>query len=364
MKLSNNQQAFFELLRAGLWEKEARLSGYRDIDYPAILRLTEEQSVVGLITAGLERVADVKVPQEILLQFIGSTLQIEQQNKAMNEFVARLIGKLRKGDIYAILVKGQGLAQCYKKPLWRASGDVDLLLSTDNYEKAKNVLIPIATDVEKEFKTFKHLGISMPGGYVVELHGTMYSRLSRCIDRVIDEAQKDVFFGGNVRSWQNGSTSVFLPSVDNDVIFVFTHILHHFYIEGIGLRQICDWCRLLWTFRSELDIKLLGQRLKRACLMSEWKAFAALAVDWLGMPVEAMPLYSTEKKWSRKANTIIAFVLECGNFGHCRQVSHGKVNSALSKMKDFARHTLVFPLDSIKFFWHFLMDGIQLTIEK
>ena len=364
MHTDKNVQVFFELLRAGLWEKEARLSQYKEIDYSAILQMAEEQSVVGLVTAGLEHVVDVKVPQDWVLQFIGSTLQIEEKNKEMNVFVAKLIEKLRKEDVYAILVKGQGIAKCYERSLWRASGDVDLLLSSDNYELAKNILIPLATDVEKEFNTFKHLGMTMQGGYVVELHGTLHSRLSNRVDRIIDEAQKDVFFGGNVRSWQNGYTPVFLPAADNDAIFVFTHILHHYYIEGIGLRQICDWCRLLWIFRSELDTKLLEQRLKRAGLMSEWKAFAALAVDWLGMPVEAMPLYSTEKKWSRKANTIIAFVLECGNFGHSRQASHGKVNSALSKMKDFVRHTLVFPLDSIKFFCHFLINGIKLTIEK
>ena len=107
-----NQLVFFELLRAGLWKKEARLSQYKDIDYSAIMKLAEEQFVVGLITAGLEYVSDVKVPKEVLLQFIGSTLQIEQQNKAMNEFVAWIIDLLRKQDVYSLLVKGQGIAQC------------------------------------------------------------------------------------------------------------------------------------------------------------------------------------------------------------------------------------------------------------
>ena len=361
MSWDNNTLAFFELLRAGLWEKEARLSQYQDIDYSAIMQLAEEQSVVGLITAGLEQVKDVKVPQEWLLQFIGSTLQIEQQNQSMNEFVARLIERLRKEDVYAILVKGQGIAQCYEKPLWRASGDVDLLLSEANYEKAKNVLIPLAIDVEKEFKTFKHLGMTMQDGSVVELHGTLHSRLSNRVDSVIDLAQKDIFYGGNVRSWQNGNTTVFLPSPDNDVIFVFTHILHHYYIEGIGLRQICDWCRLLWTYKESINPRLLETRINEAGLVTEWKAFAALAVDWLGMPVEAMPLYSADKKWSRKAKQIVTFVLKSGNFGHNRQRATGKLNSALLKAKDFARHARVFPLDSVKFFWHFMLDGIRLA---
>mgnify|MGYP007016824113 CR=1 FL=1 len=33
-------------------------------------------------------------------------------------------------------------------------------------------------------------------------------------------------------------------------------------------------------------------------LMSEWKAFGAYAVEFLGMPVEALPLYSADAKWN------------------------------------------------------------------
>ena len=369
MLLDNNQKAFFELLRAGLWEREAQLSQYKDIDYSAIMRLAEEQSVVGLVTAGLEHVSDVKVPQEWVLQFIGSTLQIEQQNKAMNVFVAQVVELLRKNDVYAVLVKGQGIAQCYERPLWRASGDVDLLLSDTNYDKAKQVLVPIAVNVDSEYKTFKHLGMTMKGGFVVELHGTLHSRLSKRIERIIDDAQRDVFNAGCVRSWQNGNTQVFLPEANQDVIFVFTHILHHFYIEGVGLRQICDWCRLLYTYHEKLDIRLMESRLKKAGLMSEWQGFAALAVEYMGMPVEAMPLYDSSnvqefKKFKGKADRIMEFVMESGNFGHNREVATGKLGSAWLKVKDFARHARVFPLDSLKFFWHFIWNGVGLVMEK
>ena len=374
MRLDKNQQVFFELVRAGLWEREARLSQFNDIDYAAVMEMADEQSVVGLVTAGIEANTNYSdgtnnnIPKEWNLQFIGSTLQIEQQNKDLNVFLARLIEKLRREDIYALLVKGQGIAQCYEKPLWRASGDVDLLLSDTNYEKAKKVLIPLAEDVEKEFKTFKHLGMTMKGGFVVELHGTLHSRLSRRIDKVIDEAQRDVFYGGSVRPWMNGGTTVFLPSPDNDVIFVFTHILHHYYIEGIGLRQICDWCRLLWTYRESLNHELLEARISKAGLMTEWKAFASLAVEWLGMPVEAMPLFNENdnqnEKLKRKAELILEFMLECGNFGHNREKAGGKINSAWSKLKDFTRHLSVFPMDSLKFFCHFMVDGIKLVVTK
>ena len=368
MHTDTNQEAFFELVRAGLWEKEARLSLFNNIDYAAILKMAEEQSVVGLVTAGLEHVADIKVPQEWVLQFIGSTLQIEDQNKDMNDFVAKLIEKLRKEDVYAVLVKGQGIAQCYEKPLWRASGDVDLLLSDSNYEKAKKVLLPMADNVEDEYKSFKHQGMTMKGGFVVELHGTLRSRLSRRVDKVIDDTQHNAFFGGEVRSWMNGRTSVFLPSPDNDVFFVFTHILHHFYIEGVGLRQICDWCRLLWIYRDSLSHELLESRIREAGLMTEWKAFAALAVEYLGMPVEAMPLYNENdnqsEKLKKKAERIMKFVLETGNFGHNREKTAsssymgGKFASTFRKLKDFGHHMRIFPIDSVKFFCYFAIDGI------
>ena len=47
-------QAFFALIRAGLWGTEVQLSDYGDIDYSSVMSLAEEQSVVGLVTAGLD----------------------------------------------------------------------------------------------------------------------------------------------------------------------------------------------------------------------------------------------------------------------------------------------------------------------
>lgn len=374
MQLDKNQQAFFELLRAGLWEIDARLSQYKykDVDYSAVMRMAEEQSVVGLVAAGLEHLVDVKVPQVLALQFAGQAIQLEQRNKAMNAFIADLIDNLRKEDIYAILVKGQGIAQCYENPLWRSSGDVDLLLSESNYERAKVFLTPLATDIETEYTHFKHQGMTVDG-WVVELHGTLHSRLSKRVDNGIDEVQKDVFYGGNVRSWDNGGTQVFLPSPDNDVIFVFTHILHHFFFEGIGLRQICDWCRLLWTYRDKLNRELLESRIRKMGLMSEWKAFAAFAVKWLGMPVEAMPLFDDNDNhnanFDKKADKICKFVLEVGNFGHKQRRDYSgmsymrrKFVSVWGRLSDMLRHFQLFPKDSIVFFGGVLRSGLHAAV--
>ena len=188
-------EVFLELVRAGLWEKDVRLLLYGNINYNEVLRLAEEQSVVGLVTAGLEHIADVKAPQEDVLQFIGSSLQIELQNKAMNVFVANLIEKLRKEDVYTLLVKGQGIAQCYERPLWRACGDVDLLLCDSNYKKAKKRLIPLAQSVDEENEYNQHLALTIQQ-WPVELHGTLRGGLWGKIDGVLDEIQNSVFLKG------------------------------------------------------------------------------------------------------------------------------------------------------------------------
>ena len=232
-KSARKATVFAELLRAGLWEGEARLSQFDKVDYDEIMRFAEEQSVVGLVTVGLEHVNDKKIPQEWLLQFIGETLQIEQQNKDMNAFVARLIDKLRKKDVYAILVKGQGVAQCYEKPLWRCSGDIDLFLSDTNYQKAKAILIPLTSKVEGEYEREKHLGMTIDG-WVVELHGRLYSGLSSRIERELDLVQKDTFYGGAVRSWNCDGVQVFLMKAENDVLCV------HSYLATLLQRRIGD----------------------------------------------------------------------------------------------------------------------------
>lgn len=381
MKRDNTIEAFFALVKAGLWEKDVNLSEFGEIDYDKLLQLAEEQSVTGLVAAGFDHVKQGNPPKEIVLQFVGQTLQIEQQNTAMNKIIGDLINKLREADIYTLLVKGQGIAQCYVKPLWRSCGDVDLFLSDDNYEKARNILLPLGELTEPEEAAKKHLSLRI-GEWIVELHGTLRSGLSRRIDKMLDTIKDDVFYGGNVRSWNNGNTQVFIPSAICDAIYVFSHILQHFFKGGIGIRQICDWCRLLWTYSESLDHGLLESRIKKMGLMSEWRAFGAFAVECLDMPVEAMPLldvrsqrsegrYEIDKRLRRKAERIKDFILMSGNFGYNRDSSYmmkypyltRKGISAWIRVKDLSRHSRVFPLDSIRFLWYIMLNGFKSALK-
>lgn len=366
--VNNNTLAFFELIRAGLWEKEARLIKFDNIDYTAILNLAEEQSVLGLVTAGLEHVTDTKVPKEIVLNFVGTTLQLEQRNQAMNQFLCQLQRKLNVESINALLVKGQGVAQCYERPLWRAAGDIDLILDSENYEKAKSLLKPLAKEVAEENTLTKHQALTIQG-FDVELHGRMPFLLSKRVDAIIDEVIDKTTRFGQVRIWKLRDSDIALPAVDNDVILVFTHFLHHFFIEGVGLRQICDWCRLLWTYRTEINVDLLKQRLQKMGLMTEWKVFASLAVENLGMPLDAMPFYDSQFK--TKGERVLNRVLKSGNMGHNNDQSYHvrykglsyKIVALWRRFCDFLSFLPIFPVDAPKFFVTYVVNKAKGSVE-
>ena len=369
-----NQQAFFELLRTGLWgngNPDIRIDG--TTDWQEVYQLAQEQSVQGLVLQGIDwfkvQGSKFNIPQVLLLQWIGEVQVIEQRNKEMNAFIAELIEKLRKADIYALLVKGQGIAQCYEKPLWRCSGDIDLFLSNDNYQKAKSFLMPLASEIEKEYLREMHLGMCVDG-WVVELHGSLYGGLSSRIEQELDKVHQDTFFGGAVRSWNNNGTQVFLLKAENDVFYVFSHILQHFFMEGIGLRQICDWCRLMWTYRDKIDVQKLKSRLKRAGIMSAWKAFYALASKYLGMPDFGSGLTVHDSRFDKKADRIMDFILKSGNMGHNRDISHfskypyllRKCVSMGRRIGDLINHARIFPLDSLRFFPRIMWNGLRSAV--
>lgn len=92
----DNREAFFALLRAGLWvevneNEHLNKHLFLGLDWGEVQKLAEEQSVVGLVTAGLENLPTCILPLTEKLKFVGMCQLIEQRNQAMNRFVAELM---------------------------------------------------------------------------------------------------------------------------------------------------------------------------------------------------------------------------------------------------------------------------------
>ena len=101
-------------------------------------------------------------------------------------------------------------------------------------------------------------------------------------------------------------------------------------------------------------------------MLAEWHAFAALAVRWLGMPAEAMPHYSPSACLRRKADRILARILQTGNFGRKRDTSYQtRYPRLVRKTISFWRHTTdcarlcaIFPYDALAVWWHTIVRGL------
>lgn len=376
IKLDDNTKAFFALVRAGLWENIEVAGGEQAVgdacsatcdDWDKTYRLASEQSILGLVLAGIDSLPNEKRPSKVqLLRWIGKIKVIEQRNQEMNNFIKELLKKMRKHDINALLVKGQSVAQYYERPLWRACGDVDLLLDEDNYEKAKVFMTRIASSIKPERVLAKHIGFTVDS-WIVELHAPAPEYLKRSIYKVMEDVWTDVLNKGDIRVWDNDGVQVFVPSPNNDLIIVFTHFLGHFCFGGIGLRQICDLCRLLWVYRDELDHSLLKKRLVRMGLMTEWKVFASLMVNWLGMPKETMPFYSDSFYYRCKAGMVCGRILRTGDMGVKVDDSYrllqpkwrANLITLRRRLGEFFGLLTLFPVDAPRFLYNYLIHKVQ-----
>ena len=123
--------------------------------------------------------------------------------------------------------------------------------------------------------------------------------------------------------------------------------------------------------KEEIDVSLLEKRLSQMGLMVEWKAFAALMVDWLGIQSESVPLYSKEKKWHQKAERIIGIIMDTGNFGNNIDLSYKMHRSFfIRKAISFIRYTkyairrgLIFPKHSVSYWGKMVKKGLSRVVK-
>ena len=80
-----------------------------------------------------------------------------------------------------------------------------------------------------------------------------------------------------------------------------------------------------------------------------------------------MPFYAPARVQTRKAERILAFILESGNFGHKRGTGYykkypyliRKIFSMGRRIADLCRHARIFPRNVLRFFPHILINGFR-----
>jgi hypothetical protein len=365
--MKNTDTLFFDILRNGLWgTSDPDRYCYRDENnWNEILDISLSQTVVGIVENGLNDCRAGVIPSNIAMQFISHSISTEKRNLQMNAVIAKLFSVYKAAGIPVVLVKGQAIAQYYRKPLSRQSGDIDLIVQSQDFENAKKCFQTMANDKGIEEDALKKHFATYLGNIEVELHGTIRTALGVQVNKVLDLAQMELFIEGGTRIWVCNNVAIRVPSADFDTFYTFAHMIQHFYGGGLGLRQLCDLTMALHRNTGRVDEQKLYARLTEMNLMEEWRGFIAFLVKYLGLPATEAIFY--EKKSEKNAERIWTYIKGVGNFGKHRKRFCGKnsprllrkAESLFIRTSDFLNHTIVFPKNSLKFYRYYLKQSIM-----
>ena len=308
------QQQFFALLRAGLWGKapDASLFG-AGTDWAALLAAAKKQSVQAVVLDGVQLLpADCRPPKPIYLQWCALSLHTEEQNELLNRELNHLYALMRANGIEPVLVKGQAVAQCYRHPEHRRCGDIDFYIGLEDYERANALLRPEATQEEEEI--FKHACMHWHG-VIVENHRILISLSRPAADRRMQ--QLTAAWGRDKAACpllRVGETEARVPPAAFHTAYVLTHAALHFLNEGIGMRQVCDWACLLHAHHTDDELREVARLLRCFGLARAARLFGALLVRQLDFPAEWLPVPCGPKDFA-KAEWLLQDIWAGGNFG-------------------------------------------------
>lgn len=308
------QKQFFALVRSGLWGNEADATLFdASTDWAMIYQSARKQALLGIIFDGVQTLPKEKQPpRNIYLQWCNAILNIEENNRVLNRELANVYALMRENGIEPVLMKGQGVAQNYRNPLHRHCGDIDLYIGPKDYEKANALLRKEVTSELEE--TYKHINVVWHG-VTVENHRVLTQLSAPAADRRL-QAEINRWHGSSeCRKRVIGDVEVTLAPLPFDTAFVLIHSVQHFLNEGIGLRQICDWACMLHAQRNLPGKEDVARLLRSFGLEKAARVFGALAVCFLGLPKEDLPIAYREKDIST-AEWLLNDIWEGGNFGH------------------------------------------------
>ena len=275
------RRTFLTLVRSGLWNTPVDptpFSSMNSADWEEIYQLARTQALVAITFDGvLSLPAELRPPRPLYLQWAAKVVQIEQSNLRLNEELPEVFMPYREAGLHPILLKGQGIATHYINPLHRQCGDIDVYIGKEGQPIANNILLR---------------------------HGAG----NRYFQRLIQE-----WYPQHAETREIHEYPVSLPPVTFNALYIFMHAFVHFLNSGIGLRQVCDWTRLLATRHEDIDKLLLEKYFRKVGLLRAAKAFGYIAVHYLGLPEDNLPF--SVKGMERAGEILLDDIFATGNFG-------------------------------------------------
>ena len=317
--MKNDITAIFAFLRYFLSYKENMSRIIDGINWQHLYSFAFKQALLGLCFDGIESLGkeypeELKknpIERDLLMAWMGAAQQIHRQNMKVNAVAGKLYSMLREDGLRCCILKGQGNALMYPNAYSRNPGDIDVWVNASREQ--------ITEYAKKHFKLgddirYQHIETSVDG-VPVELHffpctmnNPIYNaRLQKWFKRNAD------LQCSNVVSLPDGIGKIAIPTTAFNVIYQLTHLYHHFFDEGIGMRQIIDYYFVL-VKSEERRVKNLTALQRELKYLGLWKFAGAVMYvlhEALGLSEEKMIAPMDEKR----GKLLLSEILNGGNFG-------------------------------------------------
>ena len=314
----NDITAFFAFLRYCLGYKGDMSRVIAGINWQELYSFASKQALLGLCFDGIERLGkeypeELKqnpIGRELLMTWMGKAQQIRRQNMKVNAVASKLFSMLREDGLRCCILKGQGNALMYPNPYSRTPGDIDVWIdaSRERIMEYAQKKFELGDDIR-----LQHLETSLDG-VPVELHffpcsmnnPIYHARLQKWFKRNAD------LQCSHIVGLPDGAGDIAIPTTAFNVIYQLTHLYHHFFDEGIGMRQIIDYYYVVSMLN--VNCEMLTWLPKELKYLGLWKFAGAVMYvlhEALGLPEEKMIAPMDEKR----GRLLLAEILNGGNFG-------------------------------------------------
>ena len=254
----NDITAFFAFLKYCLGYKENMSKIVAGMDWQELYSFASKQALLGLCFEGIERLGKEypeelrlnPIGRELLMTWMGKAQQIRRQNMKVNAVAGKLFAMLRVDGLRCCILKGQGNALMYPNPYSRTPGDIDVWIdaSRERIMEYTQKKFELGDDIR-----LQHLETSLDG-VPVELHffpcsmnnPIYHARLQKWFRRYAD------LQCSHIVGLPDGAGDIAIPTTAFNVVYQLTHLYHHFFDEGIGMRQIIDYFLVVNDFSKNV----------------------------------------------------------------------------------------------------------------